>query len=191
MSKKTDIEKVREIMRNGFKLPDTVERWFETIKARAIEATRRAREDGDAKLRDFSKNLQAMFDALPAEEKTVRDVRFVAGKPEYYNRPLRRYEWAGRITSAIIKDYPYYGRSNEDAERMTAEAVDFKRIQFIIRTNGITGDEITGADIFLDPSGDINGTITGKNGTASVQTITAGGYNIQCLHFRCLVREVK
>lgn len=36
----------------------------------------------------------------------------------------------------------------------------------------------------------INGIFKGEKGTAKVQTVFAGGYNIQCLHMRTLVHEI-
>jgi len=39
-------------------------------------------------------------------------------------------------------------------------------------------------------NGQINGLIKGELKTVKVETIDAGGYNIQCYHFRVLVKEV-
>ena len=39
--------------------------------------------------------------------------------------------------------------------------------------------------------GEINGTVKGTKGIATVDTISAGGYNIQCFHYRVLVHKVK
>jgi len=52
--------------------------------------------------------------------------------------------------------------------------------------------QITGSELIIDSrSGDVNGLIWSDKGKAKVQTIGAGGYNIQCYHFRCLVHEVR
>lgn len=37
-------------------------------------------------------------------------------------------------------------------------------------------------------NGEINGFVKGENGTCRVETISAGGYNIQCFHYRVLVK---
>lgn len=67
-----------------------------------------------------------------------------------------------------------------------------RKYDFIIeRTNEIVG-QITDADnLEIGEKDDLNGYIVGTKGTAKVQTIGAGGYNIQCFHFRTLINKMK
>ena len=51
--------------------------------------------------------------------------------------------------------------------------------------------EITDASaLTVGAKGDLNGYIEGKDGKASIKTIGAGGYNIQCYHFRTLIHKM-
>lgn len=189
MSKKTDKEKAAQIMRNGFTLPAEIEEFFNAAKARAVKSVIKARMEVIERIADFRKNMDALWDAAPESEKVEVYLKW---NGERITRRLMKHTWAGRKETAIYRKMPYRGYNNADAVRKTEEDCDAKRVQFIIRTNAITGDTITGAALHLDfKSGDVNGTITGERGTASVKTIGAGGYNIQCYHFRCLVRELK
>ena len=40
-------------------------------------------------------------------------------------------------------------------------------------------------------SGNLNGVIVGNNGKFEIDTVYAGGYNVQCLHFRTLIKRCK
>jgi len=59
------------------------------------------------------------------------------------------------------------------------------------RIQEIIGTEIADVALYFGPDGELNGRISGKEKSATITTITAGGYNIQCFHFRVLIRELK
>lgn len=54
-----------------------------------------------------------------------------------------------------------------------------------------TGEIVDATMLGIGEKGEINGLIIGKEGTANVWTIGAGGYNIQRFHFRTLVQRYK
>lgn len=65
-----------------------------------------------------------------------------------------------------------------------------RKYDFIIeRTNAIVGEITDASNLRVGNKGDLNGYIIGTKGTAKVQTIGAGGYNIQCFHFRTLIHK--
>ena len=49
--------------------------------------------------------------------------------------------------------------------------------------------EVKNADLYIGADGNVNGIIYGTKRSARINTIFAGGYNIQCLHTRLLVHE--
>lgn len=67
-----------------------------------------------------------------------------------------------------------------------------RKYDFIIeRVNAICGTITDASGLRVGAKGDLNGYIKGERGTAKVETIGAGGYNIQCFHFRTLIHEMK
>ncbi|MFJ8247349.1 hypothetical protein [Peribacillus asahii] len=66
-----------------------------------------------------------------------------------------------------------------------------KMIDLIHRISKVTG-EITDASLLkINVKGNLDGFVTGEKGKAKVETIGAGGWNIQVFHFRTLVHPVK
>lgn len=61
----------------------------------------------------------------------------------------------------------------------------------ITRTNDLIGQITDAGALHIGGRGDLNGVIVGTKGKASVETIGAGGYNIQRYHFRTLINKLK
>lgn len=78
-----------------------------------------------------------------------------------------------------------------DAEIIKANERDAKQliIDLYYRINHITGETTDWTTMYCS-GGVLNGIVTGKEGRAKVETIQAGGYNIQKLHIRVLVHSV-
>jgi len=67
-----------------------------------------------------------------------------------------------------------------------------RKYNYIIeKTNKIVGEITDAGYLSVDANENLNGYIIGTKGKASVTTIGAGGYNIQCYHFRTLIYKIK
>lgn len=109
------------------------------------------------------------------------------GKPDYKEEKVRdgEYEWMK----------PYNGESTiEEAMRKVERDLTQewnRKYDFIIeRTNKIVGVITDASNLKIGAKHDLNGYIIGTKGNAKVQTIGAGGYNIQCFHFRTLIDAI-
>lgn len=65
-----------------------------------------------------------------------------------------------------------------------------KLVNLTSRVEAITGTITDARGLQVSPKGDLTGVIVGEKGTAQVQSIVAGGWNIQCYHIRTLVNAL-
>ena len=140
------------------------------IKAYNKNITRRTRMEEISRCSLFSDEFR----------KSIRDL----SDKEYYNF---------RDTWRFIQKYDCY--KAEKFDKVITEVLAKEKIakydELISRVESIVGT-ITNADyLSISPRGELNGIIIGDKGKADVHTIDAGGYNIQCYHYRTLIHEIK
>jgi hypothetical protein len=114
--------------------------------------------------------------------------------PEEYKRIEKEYKdkrTAYQSRWNFIFDFVEASTFNEEKfQKMLKRDADAKYDFIIERTNDIVGEITDATNLHIGAKGDLNGFIIGTKGTAKVQTIGAGGYNIQCYHFRTLINKV-
>lgn len=69
--------------------------------------------------------------------------------------------------------------------------IEKRRIDLLVRVYNVVGNIIDMSDIHIGANGSLNGVVVGEKGRARVETIGAGGYNIQRFHYRVLVKKIK
>lgn len=120
----------------------------------------------------------------------------------YYH--TETYEIKGRKYTKKVKDrdgelefihrYIYYafGEAMQKIERELKQEANRKYDFIIERTNAAVGEIKDASGLYIGSTrGELNGYIIGERGKVEVETIMAGGYNIQCLHLRVLIKKVK
>lgn len=114
----------------------------------------------------------------------------------------REYERNGRKRKQSVKvrdgelEYilPFMERTYDESMQKVAKVLKEeynRKYDFIIeRTCEIVGTITDATNLRVGSKGDLNGFIIGTDGKAKVSTIGAGGYNIQCYHFRTLIHPI-
>lgn len=129
--------------------------------------------------------LTAKLEKLEAEQASKEAT--VKGLLEEYSIPaidLFLDNWEKAVTE-------YYQSEGKYDERMAAiikEDKQLKKLSLIYKVKNRIGKVVDGRGLYVANDGNINGRVVGDKGSAVVQTILAGGYNIQCLHYRVLVK---
>lgn len=92
--------------------------------------------------------------------------------------------------SALALDLQGYGRKywEDRLLKVLDKEVERKKKSFIATVEKKAGAIVDASGLSIGDNADINGTVIGEVKTVKVSTITAGGYNIQCLHYRVLVK---
>lgn len=104
----------------------------------------------------------------------------------------RRRQLAEEFTNMVIKYGEIYNETDRFAtiEKDMAREVELRRDDLYTRCEKVVGKITEASSLYIGNNGSINGYVFGENGKAEVETIYAGGYNIQCLHYRVLVKKV-
>lgn len=134
-----------------------------------------------AATKDFKEAKEGVFEAIPKDSPSYR---------KWYNEKKKvatgRYEY--------LKEFFGYSTLDDALDALTKSLdmeANAKYDDIVERTNSIVGQIVDASFLRIGPKGDLNGYVIGTRGKASVQTIGAGGYNIQCYHYRTLIREMK
>jgi len=114
---------------------------------------------------------------------------------ETLKEPSRKFESIRSASEcAIISDMHYAenrtknNSANAVIEKVLTREVDRKKKQFIARVEKKAGKFTKTNLLKIGVDGSLNGFVKGEIKTVEVSTIYAGGYNIQCLHYRVLVK---
>lgn len=114
-------------------------------------------------------------------------------KAEIQDRNIRQFRNNHFASDIMVIDsiIDFVEINNTTLNKILDEEVKDKKEMFITRIKQVIGEikDLTG--LRIGNNGELNGIAIGVKCNAKVETITAGGWNIQCYHFRVLVNTIK
>lgn len=109
---------------------------------------------------------------------------------QYIEKPFKR-----RFDISVDNAQVLWRTSDEQIHADNTRAAKSIILEFLNRVTKITGPVIDWSGLGVTSGNNglatLNGVVIGEDGKAKVESITAGGYNIQRLHIRTLVKEIK
>ena len=85
-------------------------------------------------------------------------------------------------------------KTDEEIHKANIRDAEAIILNLVNRVKGITGEITDWGKLYLQPDNNgfsiLNGRVEGKEGVAYVESIGAGGYNIQRYHIRVLVKSI-
>ncbi|MEM5592797.1 hypothetical protein AAHH67_15510 [Niallia circulans] len=106
----------------------------------------------------------------------------------------KRNQFLNKLTKYEAQKIPFYSH-RENCNKWINDDLDHdvnrKKMLLLQRITKAAGEIMDAKSLKLGDNGEINGIVVGEKATVNVRTIYAGGYNIQNLHYRVLVKEVK
>lgn len=76
-------------------------------------------------------------------------------------------------------------------DKTLEQSKNSKMLDLIQRISKSVGEITDASNLEISDSGNINGYVIGDSGEAWLETITAGGWNVQCWHYRTIVKPKK
>lgn len=198
-------EQEKAASRNVIPILEFLDLW----KARCLEyygSGLKAAFDALDEIRDMESRLD---DATTKEQRTEIWDKVYALRRDYYRKCHGIYmdhaevDRHGRkfVKSVKVEEGPWeYVQEymEKDLEKSMAklhavidQEADRKYDSIVERTQSIVGTITDASGLTVGAKQDLNGIIVGTRGTAKVSTIGAGGYAIQCFHFRTIINPVK
>lgn len=170
-------DRVREFYHDSFSRYLDAKKEYDADYARLYNA--------ECKERDWEARKALTKERRELEKKFHSDWNFIQRYTEYRLLPTGEYDLG------IEKQRREYYFNDELFERGIKIEAEAKYDGIIERTNEICGTITDATGLRVGEKGDLDGYVIGERGAAHVHTIGAGGYNIQCFHFRVLVHETK
>ena len=170
-------EYFREGLQEAYSLHDELNKLYERYDkcGYGTPEWKATKEEYEQKRAEFNEAMHGTYEEIGRDRYGIRRQKVKDGKLEY------------------VREYYSYGHDLESSMARVAKVLKTERddkYDFILeRTISITGKITDASMLRVGATGELNGNIIGEKGIANVKTIGAGGYNIQCFHFRTLIHR--
>jgi len=125
-----------------------------------------------------------------AEVGAVDDFKKTVSELKWSERNKAMMNRFGGMVLNLYGGYHSPAELENKLEVLLTGEVKARREDLFARCSAVAGVILDASGLHIGNNGSINGVVIGENGKARVETIMAGGYNIQILHYRVLVSPI-
>ncbi len=147
---------------------DSFDQWLEETLEKDMKWIEQIKQEFDRRANDYPHTDSNRFGSKERSEAYHKAKMYVFGISK----------WVGQL---IVMWNP------REVEKVLRQDMEARKVKLLKQITEKVGD-IVKLEIHRNPNGGVDGIIFGTNGTARIETIVAGGYNIQRLHYRTLVK---
>lgn len=159
-AKEKKLSKTKQILDN---LPDAIRQFME-----------------DSKVEIYNKTIEHRNIMLERIKRWEEERKNMTWRERYEHRAMHEGKMDGYQNRIIAM-------TEEQIKVDVERDVEYSIVDLMTRVHEKVG-EVKDAKNLHYKNGQINGFVVGEKGSVRVETILAGGYNIQCLHIRTLIR---
>ena len=164
-----------------------------------------SREEKLAVANEFNAYMKSMYGIKHRYRRGTVDEEDYAGKVDAFTKELARVSFV-KDGGADSYDYLAYdsnfnvtyghyvlkGFDIEKLNKILAREKENKYFDLCNRISEVVGEITDARGLSIGRQhGELNGVVDGTKGSARIETIGAGGYNIQCFHYRVLVHKIR
>jgi len=139
--------------------------------------------------KEFANYQVAYSDHVQKMERYIEFGTVKRGKYDEYREAYKRFNQTWNFLYTYLDSKRHF-----DSLKLKKELEQDKKAKYddiVNRANKICGTIKDASGLSIGEKGELNGLVIGDRGRAYIETIGAGGYNIQCFHFRTLIHERK
>ena len=142
---------------------------------------------------DEAKRLYEVYQEHQLKNEAIKLIQDYKVRSEESNKEYHRYHEIEKNFSPLLRNIRTYREPylhEDELQKALDREVKAKYNDLVVRMKNAVGEIQDCSQLRIGGNGSINGIISGTKGKAKMETITAGGYNIQCLHYRVLVNPI-
>ena len=151
------------------------------------------RDKANAFYHDEAIRLYEAYNEHKLKDEAIKLIQDLKVRREESTKEYHRYNEVQKNFSPLLRNIRTYREpylNEEELQKALDREVKAKYDDLVVRMKNAVREIQDCSNLRIGGNGSINGIISGTNGKARMETIMAGGWNIQCLHYRVLVNPI-